>query len=139
MDTERYYDSIPRFVLRDVLLTPLTQAMTVHGVPKGFRDVLGVAQSGVEAWDAKLEAKLERLLVGFVFHCEYRNPDVDGRTPKSSELISIRQRPVLSTCIGIIALFPVDEAACSVIHRPSERGVDSSISFPAPSQAISCH
>ncbi len=124
LDAKRYYDSIQRFVLRDALLTPLNQAMAVHGVPKGFVDVLGLPQSGAEPWDAELEAKLERLLVGLVFHHQYRDPDVDGRASRSGELIGIPQGPVLSAYIGTIALFPVDETARSFIHRTAERGVD---------------
>lgn len=124
LDAKRYYDSIQRFVLRDALLKPLNQAMAVHGVPKGFVDVLGLPQSGVESWDHEIEAKMERLLVGLVFHHEYRDPDLDGGIQWSSELIGIPQGPVLSAYIGTIALFPVDETARSFIHRTAERGAD---------------
>lgn len=124
LDAKRYYDSIQRYVLRDALLTPLNQAMAVHGVPDGFRDVLGLAQAGVEASNAELEAKFERLLAGLVFHYQYRDPDIDSRTLWSGELIGIPQGPVLSAYIGTIALFPVDETARSFIHRTAERGAD---------------
>lgn len=124
LDAKRYYDSIQRFVLRDALLKPLNQAMSVHGVPQGFIDVLGLPHSGVESSGAELELKLERLLVGLAFHHQYRDPDLDGRTQWSSELIGIPQGPVLSAYIGTIALFPVDELARSFIHRTAERSED---------------
>lgn len=124
LDAKRYYDSIQRFVVRDALLTPLNQALAMHGVPEGFRRIFGMPEASATPWDAALEAKLERLLVGLVFHHEYRDPDAEGTTQHSNEFVGIPQGPVLSAYIGTIALFPVDEAARSFIHRTAEKGPD---------------
>jgi DNA primase catalytic core len=124
LDAKRYYDSIQRFVVRDALLTPLNQALAAHGVPEGFGRIFGLPGASATPWDAALEAKLERLLVGLIFHHEYRDPDAEGRTQRSSELLGIPQGPVLSAYIGTIALFPVDEAARGFIHRTAEKGLD---------------
>lgn len=125
LDAKRYYDSIQRFVVRDALLTPLNQALVMHGVPEGFGRIFGLPEASAAPLDAALEAKLERLLVGLIFHHEYRDPDAEGETQRSSELCGIPQGPVLSAYIGTIALFPVDEAARSFIHRTAEKGPDS--------------
>lgn len=124
LDAKRYYDSIQRFVVRDALLAPLNQAFGMHGVPEGFGRIFGLSEAGVAPWDAALEAKLERLLVGLIFHHEYRDPDAEGKTQCSRELFGIPQGPVLSAYIGTIALFPVDEAARGFIHRTAEKGQD---------------
>lgn len=124
LDAKRYYDSIQRFVVRDALLTPLNRALAVHGVPEGFGRIFGLPETGATPWDAALEAKLERLLVGLIFHHEYRDPDAEGRTQRSSELVGIPQGPVLSAYIGTIALFPVDEEARRFIHSTAEKGLD---------------
>jgi DNA primase catalytic core len=124
LDAKRYYDSIQRFVVRDALLTPLNQALAMHGVPEGLRRIFGLPEANAARWDAALEAKLERLLVGLIFHHEYRDPNAEGKTQHSSELIGIPQGPVLSAYIGTIALFPVDEAARGFIHRTAEKGQD---------------
>jgi hypothetical protein len=121
LDAKRYYDSIQRFVVRDALLTPLNQALAMHGVPEGFGRIFGLPEASAAAWDAALEAKLERLLVGLIFHHEFRDPDAEGKTQRSSELVGIPQGPVLSAYIGTIALFPVDEAARGFIHSTAER------------------
>lgn len=121
LDAKRYYDSIQRFVVRDALLTPLNQALAAYGVPEGFGRIFGLPEASSTAWDAALEAKLERLLVGLIFHHEYRDPDAEGQTQHSSELAGIPQGPVLSAYIGTIALFPVDEAARGFIHRTAEK------------------
>jgi len=122
LDAKRYYDSLQRFVVRDALLTPLNRAMAVHGVPEGFGRIFGLPDVSAASWDAGLEAKLERLLVGLIFHHEYRDPDAEGRTQRSNELVGIPQGPVLSAYIGTIALFPVDEEARRFIHRTAEKG-----------------
>lgn len=124
LDAKRYYDSIQRFVVRDALLTPLNQALSMHGVPEGIGRIFGLPEVSAAPCDAALEAKLERLLVGLIFHHEYRDPDAEGRTQRSSELVGIPQGPVLSAYIGTIALFPVDEEARRFIHRTAERGPD---------------
>jgi len=124
LDAKRYYDSIQRFVVRDALLAPLNQALAMHGVPEGFGRIFGLPEAGAAPWDAALEAKLERLLVGLIFHHEYRDPDAEGNTLCSSELVGIPQGPVLSAYIGTIALFPVDEVARGFIHRTAEKGPD---------------
>ncbi|MBN8503087.1 MAG: toprim domain-containing protein [Burkholderiales bacterium] len=124
LDAKRYYDSIQRFVVRDALLTPLNEALAMHGVPEGIERMLGIPVASAASWDAALEARLERLLVGLIFHHEYRDPNAEGRTQRSSELVGIPQGPVLSAYIGTIALFPVDEAARGFIHRTAEKGPD---------------
>jgi len=124
LDAKRYYDSIQRFVVRDALLTPLNQTMAVHGVPEGFGRIFGLPEASAAPWDTALESKLERLLVGLIFHHEYRDPDAEGRTQLSSELVGIPQGPVLSAYIGTIALFPVDEEARRFIHGTAEKGPD---------------
>lgn len=124
LDAKRYYDSIQRFVVRDALLAPLTQAMAVHGMPEGLGRIFGLPEVGEAPWDAALEAKLERLLIGLIFGHEYRDPDAEGKTQHSSELVGIPQGPVLSAYIGTIALFPVDEAARAFIRRTAEKGPD---------------
>lgn len=127
LDAKRYYDSIQRFVVRDALLAPLNQAMAVHGVPEGFRRIFGLPEASAATWDAALEARLERLLVGLIFHHEYRDPDAEGRTQRSNELVGIPQGPVLSAYIGTIALFPVDEEARRFIHSTAEKGSDGAL------------
>lgn len=127
LDAKRYYDSIQRFVVRDALLTPLNQALAVHGVPEGFGRIFGLPAASTTPWDAALEAKLERLLVGLIFHHEYRDPDAEGRTQLSSALVGIPQGPVLSAYLGTIALFPVDEAARGFIHRMADKGPDDTL------------
>ncbi|QOF77613.1 CHC2 zinc finger domain-containing protein [Variovorax sp. 38R] len=124
LDAKRYYDSIQRFVVRDALLTPLNQALAAHGVPEGLGRIFGLPETSVTAWDAALEARLESLLVGLIFHHEYRDPDAEGKPQRSSEFVGIPQGPVLSAYIGTIALFPVDEAARDFIHRTAEKGPD---------------
>lgn len=124
LDAKRYYDSIQRFVVRDALLAPLNKALAIHDVPEGFGRILGLPETSVVPWDAALEAKLERLLIGLIFHHEYRDPEAEGKPKLSSELVGIPQGPVLSAYIGTIALFPVDEAARSFIHRTAEKGPD---------------
>lgn len=121
LDAKRYYDSIQRFVVRDALLTPLNQAITVHGLPEGLKNVFGLSKNGPITWDSSLEARLERLLVGLIFHHEYRDPDAEGKPRRSDELKGIPQGPVLSAYIGTIALFPVDEAARRFIHSTAEK------------------
>ncbi len=127
LDAKRYYDSIQRFVVRDALLAPLNRVMDVHGVPEGLGHIFGLPEASATTWDAVLEAKLERLLVGLIFHHEYRDPDADGKTQRSGELVGIPQGPVLSAYIGTIALFPVDEAARGFIHSTAERGPDDAL------------
>lgn len=127
LDAKRYYDSIQRFVVRDALLTPLNQALAVHGVPEGFGRIFGLPAASATPWDAALEAKLERLLVGLIFHHEYRDPDAEGRTQLSSALVGIPQGPVLSAYLGTIALFPVDEAARGFINRTADKGPDDTL------------
>lgn len=124
LDAKRYYDSIQRFVVRDALLTPLNQAVAVHGVPEGLRRILGLPEADETSWDAAIEAKLERLLIGLIFQHEYRDPDAEGSTQRTSELVGIPQGPVLSAYIGTIALFPVDEEARRFIRSTAERGPD---------------
>ena len=122
LDAKRYYDSIQRFVVRDALLTPLNQAFSTYGVPEGFKHIFGLTEADQITWNAALEANLERLLVRLIFHHEYRDPDDEKKIQSSSELVGIPQGPVLSAYIGTIALFPVDEAARSFIHRTAEKG-----------------
>ena len=122
LDAKRYYDSIQRFVVRDALLTPLNQALTVHGVPEGLGQIFGLPELTASAWDSTLEARLERLLIGLIFHHEYRDPEAEGKNQRSSELVGIPQGPVLSAYIGTIALFPVDEEARRFIHSTAEKG-----------------
>lgn len=121
LDAKRYYDSIQRFVVRDALLTPLNKAINTHGVPEGLGRFFGLPEDGENSWDSSLEGRLERLLVGLIFHHEYRDPDAEGKTRDSDELMGIPQGPVLSAYIGTIALFPVDEAARSFIHKTAEK------------------
>ncbi|CAN7599780.1 CHC2 zinc finger domain-containing protein [Polaromonas sp. LjRoot131] len=127
LDAKRYYDSIQRFVVRDALLTPLNQALATHGVPEGFGRIFGLPEASATLWDTSLEAKLERLLVGLIFHHEYRDPDAEGKTQRSSEFVGIPQGPVLSAYLGTIALFPVDEAARGFIHRTADKGMDATL------------
>lgn len=124
LDAKRYYDSIQRFVVRDAVLTPLNQALEVHGVPEGFGRIFGLPEASTHPWDAELEAKLERLLMGLIFHHKYLDPDAEGKTQQSSELVGIPQGPVLSAYIGTVALFPVDEEARRFIHSTAEKGPD---------------
>ncbi|GAB2815542.1 hypothetical protein GCM10027276_15570 [Comamonas piscis] len=121
LDAKRYYDSIQRFVVRDAVLTPLNQALAVHGVPEGFERILGLSNN---SWNSEFEAKLERLLMGLIFHHKYRDPDAEGKTQNSSEFVGIPQGPVLSAYVGTVALFPVDEEARVFIHRTAEKGQD---------------
>jgi len=127
LDAKRYYDSIQRFVVRDALLTPLAQAVAVHGVPEGLRRIFGLPEADETGWDAAIETKLERLLIGLIFQHEYRDPDAEGSTQRTSELVGIPQGPVLSAYIGTIALFPVDEEARSFIRSTAERGPDDNV------------
>jgi len=124
LDAKRYYDSIQRFVVRDAVLTPLYQALDVHGVPEGFGRIFGLAEASTTPWDADLEVKLERLLMGLIFHHKYLDPDAEGKTQQSGELVGIPQGPVLSAYIGTVALFPVDEEARRFIHSTAEKGSD---------------
>ncbi|MGJ7606275.1 CHC2 zinc finger domain-containing protein [Variovorax sp. LT1R20] len=124
LDAKRYYDSIQRFVVRDAVLTPLNQALDVHGVPEGFGRIFGWPKASTTPWDAEREAKLERLLMGLIFHHQYLDPDAQGKTQYSSEIVGIPQGPVLSAYIGTVALFPVDEEARRFIHSTAEKGPD---------------
>jgi DNA primase catalytic core len=124
LDAKRYYDSIQRFVVRDALLTPLNQTVAVHGVPEGLRRIFSSPEADETGWDTAIEAKLERLLIGLIFHHEYRDPDAEGSVQRTSELVGIPQGPVLSAYIGTIALFPVDEEARRFIRSTAERGAD---------------
>lgn len=124
LDAKRYYDSIQRFVVRDAVLTPLNQALDVHGVPDGFGHIFGWPKASTAPWDAECEAKLERLLMGLIFHHEYLDPDAEGKTQRSGEIVGIPQGPVLSAYIGTVALFPVDEEARRFIHSTAEKGPD---------------
>lgn len=124
LDAKRYYDSIQRFVVRDAVLTPLNQALAVHGVPEGLGRIFGLPEASLITWDAELEAKLERLLMGLIFQHKYLDPDAEGKTQHSSELVGIPQGPVLSAYIGTVALFPVDEEARRFIHSTAEKGPD---------------
>ncbi|SOD25642.1 DNA primase, catalytic core [Variovorax sp. YR752] len=113
LDAKRYYDSIQRYVVRDALLTPLTEALVAHGVPEGFKAMFGLREADSPDWDAALE----RLLSGLIFHYEYRDPEVEGQTQRSGEVTGIAQGPVLSAYLGTIALFPVDDAARQFMRR----------------------
>lgn len=124
LDAKRYYDSIQRFVVRDAVLTPLNRALDVHGVPEGFGHIFGWPKDSTTPWDAECEAKLERLLMGLIFHHQYLDPDAEGKTQRSSEIVGIPQGPVLSAYIGTVALFPVDEEARRFIHSTAEKGPD---------------
>lgn len=103
-------------------MTPLNQALAVHGVPEGLGQIFGLPELTASAWDATLEARLERLLIGLIFHHEYRDPEAEGKNQRSSELVGIPQGPVLSAYIGTIALFPVDEEARRFIHSTAQKG-----------------
>lgn len=124
LDAKRYYDSIQRFVVRDAVLTPLNQAFNAHGVPEGFGHIFGWSEDEAPPWDAECEAKLEHLLMGLIFHHQYLDPDAEGKTQRSSEIVGIPQGPVLSAYIGTVALFPVDEEARRFIHSTAEKGTD---------------
>lgn len=120
LDAKRYYDSIHRFVVRDALLTPLMDALVAHGVPEGFKSMLGLHEADSPDWDAALE----RLLSGLIFHHEYRDPEVEGKTEWSDELTGIAQGPVLSAYLGTIALFPVDDTARQFMRRTAHTEPD---------------
>lgn len=124
LDAKRYYDSIQRFVVRDAVLTPLNHALDAHGVPEGLGRIFGLPEASATPWDPDLGAKLERLIAGLIFHHTYLDPEAEGKTQSSSELVGIPQGPVLSAYIGTIALFPVDEAARRFIHSTAEKGSD---------------
>jgi hypothetical protein len=116
LDAKRYYDSIQRYLVRDALLTPLKNALTTHGVPDGFRAMLGLHDTGAPNWDVALE----RLVSGLVFEYEYRDPGAGGTLRQSDAVMGIAQGPVLSAYLGTIALFPVDEAARKFIRDTAE-------------------
>lgn len=120
LDAKRYYDSIQRYLVRDALLTPLKNALTTHGVPDGFRAMLGLLETDTPNWDDALE----RLVSGLVFEYEYRDPGAGGTLRQSDAVIGIAQGPVLSAYLGTIALFPVDEVARKFIRDTAERMSD---------------
>ncbi len=120
LDAKRYYDSIQRYLVRDALLTPLKNALTTHGVPDGFRAMLGLHDTDAPNWDDALE----RLVSGLVFEYEYRDPGAGGTLRQSDAVMGIAQGPVLSAYLGTIALFPVDEVARKFIRDTAERMPD---------------
>lgn len=120
LDAKRYYDSIQRYVVREELLKPLTEALRDHN-PEGFGSMFGL--QGADDWQS-LEGTLESLLTGLIFGHEYSDPEVAGRPQRSDEVMGIPQGPVLSAYIGTIALFPVDDAARQFIRRTAEVGAD---------------
>lgn len=117
LDAKRYYDSIQRYLVRDALLTPLKDALTTHGVPDGFRAMLGLHDADAPDWDAALE----RLVIGLVFGYEYRDPGEGGAYRSSDAVMGIAQGPVLSAYLGTIALFPVDEVARRFMRATAEK------------------
>ena len=116
LDAKRYYDSIQRYVVREELLKPLTEALRDHN-PVGFGSMFGLE---VTEDSRKVEDALESLLAGMIFGHEYSDPEVAGRSQRSDEVMGIPQGPVLSAYIGTIALFPVDDAARQFIRRTAE-------------------
>ncbi|MBP1317107.1 DNA primase catalytic core [Herbaspirillum sp. 1130] len=116
LDAKRYYDSIQRYVVRQELLKPLSEALRDFN-PNTFSRILGVHIESPE-----YEGALERLLTGFIFDHEYHDPNSEERTQRSDEVIGIPQGPVLSAYIGTIALFPVDDEARKFIRKTSEVG-----------------
>lgn len=111
LDAKRYYDSIQKYVVREELLKPLSNALRIHK-PEGFERVLGI-----DAASPDLDSGLERLMNGFVFGHEYHDPEVEAHTKHSQEVVGIPQGPVLSAYIGTISLFQVDDAARKFIRR----------------------
>ncbi|PWB19665.1 CHC2 zinc finger domain-containing protein [Comamonas sp. JNW] len=120
LDAKRYYDSIQRYLVRDALLAPLKNALTTHGVPSGFRGMLGLNDADAPDWDAALE----RLVSGLVFEYEYRDPGAGGTNRHSDAVMGIAQGPVLSAYLGTIALFPVDEVARRFMRETAEKEPD---------------
>lgn len=120
LDAKRYYDSIQRYLVRDALLTPLKNALTTHGVPDGFRAMLGLHDADAPDWDAGLE----RLVSELVFEYEYRDPGAGGAHRQSDAVMGIAQGPVLSAYLGTIALFPVDEVARRFMRETAEKMPD---------------
>ncbi|SDD41074.1 CHC2 zinc finger domain-containing protein [Paraburkholderia lycopersici] len=118
LDAKRYYDAIQRYVVRDRLMEPIQQALTVSGGEE-FSRLLNRP-----GHDAKDTAKhLVDLLCGSLFEHGYRHPD-NGTERFSDQVIGIPQGPVISAWIGTIAMFPLDAAARAFMREPSQRHPD---------------
>ena len=118
LDAKRYYDAIQRYVVRDRLLGPMVQALTISG-PEEMASLLDLNTTDVR----EVAKQLVDLLCGSLFDHEYRHPD-DGSSRRSDEVIGIPQGPVISAWIGTIAMFPVDAAARSFMRQPEQRRRD---------------
>lgn len=118
LDAKRYYDAIQRYVVRDRLMEPIEQALTVSGA-EGFSGLLNRPHH-----DARDAAKhLVDLLCGSLFEHGYRHPD-EGSERFSAQVRGIPQGPVISAWIGTIAMFPLDAAARAFMRQPAQRHPD---------------
>lgn len=118
LDAKRYYDAIQRYVVRDRLMEPIEQALTVSGGEEFSRLLNRLGH------DAKDTAKhLVDLLCGSLFEHGYRQPH-DGTERFSDQVIGIPQGPVISAWIGTIAMFPLDAAVRAFMREPGQRHPD---------------
>lgn len=119
LDAKRYYDNVQQHIVRDALLGPIEQALTIGGA-ETFGALLGHSESDARA----IAEQIVELLCGGLFHHEYRHPD-NGSTRRSEVITGIPQGPVLSAWIGTIAMFPVDAAAREFMQQSSHRHPES--------------
>lgn len=118
LDAKRYYDAIQRYVVRDRLMAPIEQALTVSGAEE-FAKLLSLPHH-----DSRDTAKhLVDLLCDSLFEHRYRHPDNGGEC-FSGEVRGIPQGPVISAWIGTIAMFPLDAAARAFMRQPGQRHPD---------------
>jgi DNA primase catalytic core len=118
LDAKRYYDAIQRYVVRDRLMEPIEQALTVSGAEE-FSKLLNRPHH-----DSRDTAKhLVDLLCGSLFEHRYRHPDNEGEC-FSAQVKGIPQGPVISAWIGTIAMFPLDAAARTFMRQPGQRHQD---------------
>lgn len=115
LDAKRYYDSIQQHIVRDALLTPIEQALTIGGT-ETFQALLGRSNNDAH----EIAAQLVDLLCGSLFGHAYWHPD-KGSTRRSEDIMGIPQGPVISAWIGTIAMFPVDAAARAFMQQPRHR------------------
>ena len=110
LDAKRYYDSIQRYVIRDVLLPAVQQACAIGGAEQ-FEQLLGIGpEDQIEVPEAVVD-----LLCATTFGFTFRDPG-DGRDQTTSATQGIPQGPVISAWLGTIAMFPVDAVARDFIR-----------------------
>ena len=122
LDIRRFYDSLPRFAVDNVLVTSLRDALSTleRMTDGGAAECAGSFRPDIREAERRADA-IGNWLAGQTFGYSYLDPESGEQRATEWPDRGIPQGPDLSAYLANIALFPVDRAISSAVHELNEK------------------